>query len=255
MTNIRAVLMDIDGTLLDSSEAQTQSWLQVLRDFGYLVQYHQVRARIGMGQDRILRELCGVSENSARARRMLPARELLLRSRYLPHLELFPGAAQFLARLQRSGMKVTVVTSAPRSEAFALLGHGQLLTCLDHVITKEDVAQSKPAADGVLHALERMRIASDHAFMLGSSPYDLAAAHAARVPSIALKSAGWPDSTLLDAVGVYRDIEDLQEQFQYSPLASDAEALAPPSALRFRESGLVRRTTRPSRPQPNLGAP
>jgi beta-phosphoglucomutase-like phosphatase (HAD superfamily) len=255
MTNVRAVLMDIDGTLLDSSEAQTQSWLQVLRDFGYRVQYHQVRARVGMGQDRVLRELCGVSENSARARRMLPARELLLRSQYLPHVQVFPGAGAFLARLQRSGKKVLVVTSAPRSEAFALLGHGQLLTCVDHVVTKEDVAQTKPAADGVLHALERARVAPDRAFMLGSSPYDLAAAHAARVPSIALKSAGWPDSTLLDAVGVYRDIEDVQRHFQYSPLADDAEALAPPPAHSWREPGVTRRTTRPSRPQPDYGAP
>lgn len=248
MTNVQAVLMDIDGTLLDSSEAQTQSWLQVLRDFGYRVQYHQVRARIGMGQDRVLRELCGVSESSARARRMLPARELLLRSQYLPHVQVFAGAGQFLARLQRSGMKIAVVTSAPRSEAFALLGHGQLLTCVDHVVTKEDVAQSKPASDGMLYALERMRVNADHAFMLGSSPYDLAAAHAAGMPSIALKSAGWPDSTLLDAVGVYRDVEDLQEQFQYSPLASDAEALGPSKAMRWRKPGLSRRPTRPSRP-------
>ncbi|MEP7050575.1 MAG: HAD family phosphatase, partial [Pseudomonadota bacterium] len=206
MSNRRAVLMDIDGTLLDSSDAQTQSWLRVLQDFGYQVQYHQVRARIGMGHDRVLRELCGVSEDSARARRLLPARELLLRTHYLPHVELFAGARRLLSGLQRAGMKVAIVSSAPRSEAFALLGHAQLLACVDHVITKEDVAHSKPAADGVLHALERMRVRSDNAFMLGSSPYDLAAAHAARVPSLALKSAGWPDSTLLDAVGVYRDI-------------------------------------------------
>ncbi len=247
MAEVRAVLMDIDGTLLDSAEAQTQSWLRVLQDFGYAVQYRQVRARIGMGQDRLLRELCGVSENSARARRMLPAREVLLRSHYLPKIALFPQVREFLQHLQLSGVKVAIVTSAPRWEAFALLGSGRLLTCVDHVVSKEDAAHSKPAADGVLHALQRMRVRPEQAFMLASSPYDLAAAHAARVPSLALKSAGWPDSTLLDAVGVYRDIEDLQEQFQYSPLATDAEALAPTPALRWREPG-TRRATRPSRP-------
>ena len=83
MNHLRAVLMDIDGTLLDSAEAQTQSWLRVLQDFGYAVEYRQVRARIGMGQDRMLRELCGISEASPRARRMLTTRELLLRTYYL----------------------------------------------------------------------------------------------------------------------------------------------------------------------------
>ena len=248
MNHTRAVLMDIDGTLLDSAEAQTQTWLRVLQDFGYHVQYRQVRARIGMGQDRMLRELCGVSEASARARRMLPAREALMRSYYLPQLALFSQVHQFLAHLQHAGVKLAVVTSVPRSEAFALLGRGQLLTEFDHVVCKEDVAQSKPAADGVLYALERMRVRADHAFMLASSPYDLAAAHAAQVPSIALKSAGWPDSTLLDAVGVYRDIEDLFAQFQYSPLATEGEGLAPPPVSKWLEPGLPRRETRPSRP-------
>ena len=248
MNHVRAVLMDIDGTLLDSTEAQTQSWLRILQDFGYNVEYRQVRARIGMGQDRLLRELCGISEGSARARRMLPAREFLLRSYYLPKLELFPQVREFLAHLQGSGVKLAVVTSAPRIEAFALLGRGQLLACVDHVVSKEDALQTKPSADGVLHALERMRVRPDHAFMLASSPYDLAAAHAARVPSLALKSAGWPDSTLLDAVGVYRDIEDLLAQIQYSPLATDAEAFVPPPAFRWREPGLPPRKTRPSRP-------
>jgi HAD superfamily hydrolase (TIGR01509 family) len=248
MNHSRAVLMDIDGTLLNSAEAQTQSWLRILQDFGYGVEYRQVRARIGMGQDRMLRELCGISEASPRARRMLPARELMLRSHYLPKVDLFPQVHQFLARVQASGAKLAVVTSLPRWEALALLGRGQLLTEFDHVVCKEDVAQSKPAADGVLAALERMGTRPDQAIMLGSSPYDLAAAHAAQVPSLALKSAGWPDSTLLDAVGVYRDLEDLLSQFQYSPLAEGTDGLSVPRTFTWREPGLTRRASRPSRP-------
>jgi HAD superfamily hydrolase (TIGR01509 family) len=179
---------------------------------------------------------------------MLPARELMLRSHYLPKVDLFPQVHQFLARVQASGAKLAVVTSLPRWEALALLGRGQLLTEFDHVVCKEDVAQSKPAADGVLAALERMGTRPDQAIMLGSSPYDLAAAHAAQVPSLALKSAGWPDSTLLDAVGVYRDLEDLLSQFQYSPLAEGTDGLSVPRTFTWREPGLTRRASRPSRP-------
>jgi beta-phosphoglucomutase-like phosphatase (HAD superfamily) len=248
MNHSRAVLMDIDGTLLDSAEAQTQSWLRILQDFGYGVEYRQVRARIGMGQDRMLRELCGISEASPRARRMLPARELTLRSYYLPTVETFPQVHEFLARVQGTGAKLAVVTSLPRSEALALLARGRLLTELDHVLCKEDVAHSKPAADGVLAALERMGMRPDQAIMLGSSPYDLAAAHAAQVPSVALKSAGWPDSTLLDAVGVYADLEDLLRQFEYSPLADINGELSVPRTFMWREPGLTRRASRPSRP-------
>jgi HAD superfamily hydrolase (TIGR01509 family) len=248
MNHSRAVLMDIDGTLLDSAEAQTQTWLRILQDFGYAVEYRQVRARIGMGRDRLLRELCGVSEASPRARRMLAMRELTLRSYYVPTLATFPGVHRFLNRVRESSAQLALVTSLPRSEALALLGRGLLLTEFDHVVCKEDVAQSKPAPDGVLAALARMGLRPDQALMIGSSPYDLAAAHAAQVPSIALKSAGWPDSTLLDAVGVYRDIEDLLSQFDYSPLATDFGDLARPRVFSWREPGLPRRASRPSRP-------
>jgi len=248
MNHSRAVLMDIDGTLLDSTEAQTQTWLSVLQDFGYGVENRQVRARIGMGQDRMLRELCGISEGSPRARRMLSARELMLRSCYLPKIELFPQVHELLARIQSSGAKLAVVTSLPRSEALALLGRRQLLTEFDHVLCKEDTAQSKPAPDGVLAALERMGMRPDQAIMVGSSPYDLGAAHAAQVPSLALKSAGWPDSTLLDAVGVYRDVEDLLSQFDHSPLAQGTDGSSAPRTFIWREPGLPRRTPRPSRP-------
>jgi beta-phosphoglucomutase-like phosphatase (HAD superfamily) len=248
MNHAHAVLMDIDGTLQDSTEAQTRSWLRVLEAFGYGVEYRQVRARIGMGQDRMLRELCGISEASPRARRMLPARELMLRSYYLPKIELLSHVREFLARVQRSGAKLAVVTSLPRSEAFALLGRGQLLTDFDHVFCKEDAAQSKPAPDGVLAALTRMGIRPDQAIMIGSSPYDLGAAHAAQVPSLALKSAGWPDSTLLDAVGVYRDVEDLLSQFDCSPLAQGTDDFSAPPTFLWREPGLPRRASRPSRP-------
>jgi phosphoglycolate phosphatase-like HAD superfamily hydrolase len=133
MTHSRAVLMDIDGTLLDSANAQAESWLRVLQDFGYPVRLGQLRARVGMGQDRLLRELCGISEESPRARRMLAIRELLLRSRYLPKLELLPHVHELLLRLPHEGWEVMIATSASRSEAMALLGHAQLLTDIARV--------------------------------------------------------------------------------------------------------------------------
>jgi len=238
MTHTRAVLMDIDGTLLASAEAQAASWLRVLQDFGYDVKYGQVRARIGMGQNRLLRELCGLSEESARARRMLAVRELLLRSHYLPKLELTPRAREFLARVQREEREVIIVTSVSRSEAMALLGHAQLLTDFDHVICREDVTQTKPDAEGVRVALDRAGISAGNAIFVASSPYDLAAAHAAHVASVALRSGGWPDSALVDANEIYDDLGALLAHFDGSALAADAVVQAPARAYLWREPAL-----------------
>jgi HAD superfamily hydrolase (TIGR01509 family) len=230
--------MDIDGTLLASADAQAASWLRVLQDFGYPVKHGQVRARVGMGQDRLLRELCGIAEDSPRARRMISVRELLLRSHYLPKLELLPAVREFLLRLSQEKREVIIATSAPRSEAMALLGHAQLLTDFDHVVCKEDAEQSKPAADVVRAALDRSGVRPDNAIFIASSPYDLAAAHAAHVPSIALRTGGWPDSALLDASDVYDDLAQLLVQFDCSPLSADASVPELPRPFLWREPAL-----------------
>lgn len=199
MNSSRAILMDIDDTLLDSSEAQARVWLQVLHDFGYAVDYPQVRARIGLGPDRMLRDLCGVSEASPRAQRLLPVRELLLRENYLYTARGVPGAPELLRRLQAANVKLAVVTAAPRSEAFALLGAARLLADFDHVICKEDVAHTKPAPDGILLALQRMGVHPSHATFLASSTYDVEAANAAGVRCLELAGHDWPH-TLLESV-------------------------------------------------------
>lgn len=188
----RAILMDIDGTLLDSADAQARAWLQVLREFGYPVDYHQVRARIGLGPDRILRDLCGVSEASPRAQRLLPMREVLLREQYLFTAQGLPGARELLARLQAAGTRLAVVTGAGRSEAFALLGAARLLTEIDHVVCKEDVTSPKPAPDGILLALHRMGVQPENALFLAHSTYDIEAADAAGVRHLLLDGSDWP---------------------------------------------------------------
>jgi len=246
--NVKAVLMDIDGTLLDSADAQAHCWLHVLRDFGYAVDFRQVRSRIGTGPDRMLRELCGVSEASARARRLLPIRALLLRSRELPTAHTFPAAHTFLRRVQQTGAQLGIVTSAYRSEALALLGAARLLTEFDHVVCREDVRQTKPSADGISVALDRMGVRPEHALMIASSPYDLAAARAARVPFVALRSGGWPESALLGGSPIYDDLGDLLDHWEEPPQAMASHPIATPPPFLWPEPGRVRRGNRPSNP-------
>jgi len=187
----RALLMDIDGTLLDSARAQTGAWLHVLRDFGYVVDDQQVRSRLGVGHDRILRELCGISEASPRARRLLPIREFLLRDHYLPKVSSIPGVHAAIFQARNAGAQLGVVSGAHRSEALALLGAAQLLTQFDHVICREDVQNTKPSPDAINLALSRMGVTPERALYVASSIHDLMAARAAGVPSVLLASGDW----------------------------------------------------------------
>ena len=66
MTHIHAVIFDVDGTLVDSNDAQARSWVDALKEFGYSVPYEKVRPLIGMGGDKVLPETIGVQKDSER---------------------------------------------------------------------------------------------------------------------------------------------------------------------------------------------
>lgn len=80
--------------------------------------------------------------------------------------------------------------------------------------------RSKPAPDPVWAALDLLGLAPDEAAMLGDTPYDQDAANAARVAFVGLRSGGWNDPSLADAIAVYDDPADLLKHFDKSPFAS-----------------------------------
>src|SRR5829696_6611550 len=88
---LRTVLLDIDGTLVDSNDAHARAWVGSLAAHGYVVPFEQVRPLIGKGGDKILPELVGLDPESSEAERMSEARsELFLQE--LPTLRPTPGA-------------------------------------------------------------------------------------------------------------------------------------------------------------------
>ena len=213
----RALLMDVDGTLLDSVDAQAHCWVRALQSFDYPVDYSQVRPRIGMGHDRILHELCGVSAASPRARRLLEVRDQLLRTHYLPWIRARHGAHQFLASMRQSGVRLGAVTSSGRPEALGLLGAGQLLTEFDHVVCRDDASGGKPAPDTLLVALERLRVRPEQALMVASSPHDVTAARAAGVACVGLQNADWPPAVLIGGLRVYANLHAVSGHWRGRP--------------------------------------
>src|SRR3954466_6377991 len=92
---LRTVLLDIDGTLIDSNDAHAKAWVGALAEHGYVVQFDQVRPLIGMGGDKLLPELTGLDPESGEAERISQSRTKLFRE-MLPGLSATPGARQLL---------------------------------------------------------------------------------------------------------------------------------------------------------------
>jgi HAD superfamily hydrolase (TIGR01509 family) len=202
---LEAALLDIDGTLLDSNDAHAESWLVVLRKFGYERTFAQVRPLIGKGADKLMPELIGVGPDDPAFKRISEQRTALFLSDFLGTLRPTPGARPLLERMKAEGLRLVVATSAG-SELPALLRQAGVADLIDLSTTSEDAESSKPDADIVHAALAKSGVAAARAVMLGDTPFDIQAARAAGVACIALRCGGWwKDADLAGAAALYAD--------------------------------------------------
>ena len=214
---LRTVLLDIDGTLIDSNDAHARAWVDSLRAHGYVVPFEQVRPLIGMGGDKVLPELTGLDPESGEAKRMSETRSELFLDRELPGLQPTRGARALLEHMLVVGLELTVATSAKEDEVRALLEQAGVSDLIKLASSADDAERSKPDPDIVQAALRLSQAA--HSAMLGDTPYDVEAAARARVPAIALRCGGWwDDAALARATAIYDDPADLLGRFDDSPL-------------------------------------
>jgi HAD superfamily hydrolase (TIGR01509 family) len=215
----KVVLLDIDGTLLDSNEAHARAWAAALHEYGHVVPVEVLRPLIGKGGDKLLLETVELDIHSEGGQLIDKARQAIFNEQLLPTLHATEGARALLVRLRDSGLQLVVATSASDEDLKGLLKQGGLEDLLEVAATSSDSRQSKPAPDIVQAALRKAGVQPDEAVMLGDTPYDIRAASASGVRTIALRCGGWwNDEAFADAVAVYNDPADLLLQFDSSVL-------------------------------------
>lgn len=215
---MKGVLLDVDGTLVDSNDAHAHSWVQTFREFGYTVPFDEVRPLIGMGGDKLLPKLTGLDHESEAARRLSARREEVFLHSYLPTLHAFPGARELVERMRADGLRVVIATSAKDQELEAILRQADLASLIPTRTSSDDADRSKPDPDIVHAALARGRLAAADAVMIGDTPYDVEAALEAGVRPIAVRCGGWDDRALSRAAAIYDGPADLLRRYEGSPL-------------------------------------
>jgi HAD superfamily hydrolase (TIGR01509 family) len=228
MARIRAVLFDIDGTLLDSNDAHAHAWLDSLRGHGRSVPFDLLRSKIGMGGDRLLEEVASIDHESVDGRSITERRTLILKAHYLPDLGPFHGARVLVDRLRSRGLICAAVSSAAGEDLADLLRAAGVADLMDVVVSADDVDASKPDPDLVEAALDKIGVSADEAIMIGDTPYDIEAGQRAGVPVIVLRcGGGWTDRDFKDAVAIYDDPEHLSSELDSSPLHLDRDSYPP----------------------------
>jgi len=219
MKPLKAVLLDVDGTLVDSNDAHAQAWSEVLQHNGYPGTFERVRELIGKGGDKLIPEITGLADGSHEAKRLTSERSALFARVYLPQIQPFPRVEALLQRLRAAGLDLIVATSAGAEELRPLLEICNALPYLQHQTSSDDADRSKPDPDIIQAALRKAGCSAGEAVMIGDTPYDVQAAAKANVPTIALRSGGHPDHALSGALAIYDDVAHLLENFDTSVFA------------------------------------
>ena len=214
-----AVILDVDGTLVDSNDAHARAWVGAFAAEGITVAFDPVRRAIGMGGDKLMPDLSGIESDSPRGRLIEERRAEIFRLRELPHIKPFAAVRQLAQRLVEDGFRLVVGSSAKQEELTPLLERAGIADLVTARASSDDVEGSKPDPDIVIAALKVAGAEPSDALMLGDTPYDVAAAARAGVRMIGLESGGWSRADLGGAVTVYADAAELLAQYDASPFA------------------------------------
>jgi phosphoglycolate phosphatase-like HAD superfamily hydrolase len=212
----RGVLLDIDGTLLDSNEQHARAWVEALRDHDVLVTAPEIRRLIGQGGDKILPRV-GVDEDSDRGHAITARRKVLFRERYLRTCRPFAGARDLVARMREDGLVIAVATSSEKDDLAALLHVAGVHDLIDDAATSSDAERSKPDPDIVVAAMRRTEREPELLVMLGDTPYDIEAAARAGIRAVGVRCGGWSDAELGGAVATYEGPSELLALYDASP--------------------------------------
>lgn len=219
---IRGVILDVDGTLVDSNDAHARSWVKALHEHGIDVPFDKVRRLIGMGGDKLLPAVTGIAEDTRQGKAITRRRKEIFEERYLPHLEPTRGAQELIEALHGRGLKLAVASSAKPDELEPLLRICGAEGLIGPRTSSGDADRSKPDPDIVHVALGRIALGPHEAIMLGDTPYDIEAAGRARVGTVALRCGGWGNPQLSGALAIYEDPADLRAHLDESPFVKGA---------------------------------
>jgi len=201
---VKVVVLDVDGTLMDTNYLHTEAWARAFEEAGHRMPRVRLHKEVGKGAGLLIREFVEDEETVERIQD--------LHSEFYDWLQEYghplPGAKELISSLKQRGYEVWFVTSAKDEE---LEHHMQELEAEDNVngvVNSSDVENSKPAPDIFEETLRRAGATADETVAVGDAIWDIEAARDAGVRTVAVLSGGAFSKEALEeagAVAVYED--------------------------------------------------
>ena len=213
-------ILDIDGTLVDTNYHHTLAWYRAFRHHGIVLANWRIHRHIGMGGDKMVAAL--TDEQTEREQGdAIRAAEGVLYAQLIDEVETMEGSRELIEELKRRDHKVVFASSAKDGEVDHYLDLLDARELADGWTTSADVEATKPDPDLVKAALDAVGASSgDDAVLIGDTPWDVKAAAAAGVRTLAVRTGGFGHDELAEAgaLGVCESVEQLRRTLDDTPL-------------------------------------
>ena len=213
---IKAIIFDLDGTLVDSVDYHTEAWVKAFQKYGYDFSFNKLRQQIGKGSEYIIGDLLSPKDAEKLESDIAQYRKQYYQNNLLEKVQPFPKVKELFQKIKADEMKIVLASSA-RKETIA--HYKQLLEIedlIDGATSTDDVEKSKPEPDIFAAALEKLAdISTEEVIVVGDSPYDAIAAGKVNLRTIGVLCGGFERETLTEAgcIAIYQDPADLLNNY------------------------------------------
>ena len=220
---IKAILCDIDGTLVQSNWLHAEAWQVALGAMATHLPRQHRRRQIGKGGDELIPVFVPWWKRDAVEEPLKAFRKEVFKQEFMHRVEPLPHARDFLAHCKEKGIKLALSSSADKPELEIYKKIVGMEDLIDEQTSASDADRAKPHPDIFTATLERLGLPAKECIALGDTPYDAESAGKAGLRTIGVETGGWTREELYAAgcVEVYASVADLLERFDESALVRE----------------------------------
>ena len=213
---IKAIIFDLDGTLVDSVDYHTEAWVKAFQKYGYDFSFDKLRQQIGKGSEFIIGELLDSKEAAKLESDIAGYRKQYYQDNLLEKVKPFPKVKELFQTIKADELKIVLASSARTETIEHYTKLLDIKDLIDGATSTDDVAKSKPEPDIFQSALEKLdNISAKEVIVVGDSPYDAIAASKIGLRTIGVLCGGFKREILAKAgcVDICQDPADLLDKY------------------------------------------
>lgn len=219
---VKAVIFDIDGTLVDSVDLHAQAWKEAFKQYGKDIPFQQIRHQIGKGGDQLMPVFFSHEELDEFGKEMEDHRSELFKREFLPRVRAFPMVRELFERIRADDKRIALASSAKENELATYKKIARIEDLVEEETSADDAERSKPHPDIFQAALAQLgNVSINEAVVIGDTPYDAEAAGKMRLRTLGVLCGGFPERELRAAgcMDIYDDPADLLSRYAETVLS------------------------------------